>query len=153
MIEKTGDMFTSDAPALGHGVNCAGMMGAGVAKTFRQKFPHNFENYKAACDRGLLKPGECHVNFEKGVYLINMATQNTPGRDATYERVFSAAMFAAKGAVNIGIDRIAIPEIGSHIGGLTWDKVEQVLLTVEYIVNPDPTNKVFEWEVWHYGTN
>lgn len=146
MIDQTGDMFTSTARAYGHGVNCAGVMGAGVAKTFREKFPHNYENYRAACLRKQLKPGTVHVNYENGIYILNMASQRTPGRDASYEWLFSSALAAAKGAVNVGIDRIAIPEIGSHIGGLEWEKSAVVLRTVETIVD----EKV-QWEVWHYG--
>lgn len=151
MIEKTGDMFTSDAPALGHGVNCAGVMGAGVAKTFREKYPHNYENYRAACLRKQLKPGQVHVNFENGVYILNMATQNMPGADATYPRIFEAALKAAEGAVAKGITRVAIPEIGSHIGGLEWEAVKRVLKDVEFIVNFNNNGPAFDWEVWHYG--
>jgi O-acetyl-ADP-ribose deacetylase (regulator of RNase III) len=150
MIHLTGDMFTSDAPALGHGVNCAGVMGAGVAKTFRELYPHNYENYRAACQRKQLKPGMVHVNQENGKYLLNMASQNMPGADASYEWLFAAALAAARGAVKVGVDRVAIPEIGSHIGGLTWVNVEAVLETVEFIVNPKNDSLVFEWEVWHY---
>lgn len=146
MIDRNGDMFTSDAKALAHGVNCAGVMGAGVAKRFREEFPHNYENYRYACQAKILRPGEIHVNFEKDKYILNLASQNKPGRDASYEWLFSSALAAVRGAVNIGIDRIAVPEIGSHIGGLEWDKVAQVLLTTEILVD----TKV-EWEVWHYA--
>lgn len=145
MIERRGDLFTSTAPALGHGVNCAGVMGAGIAKTFREKYVHNYENYRAACLAGQLKPGEVHVNYENEKYILNLASQNTPGRDARYEWLFQSALAAATGAVRIGIDRIAIPEIGCGIGGLEWDKAAQTLLTVEIIVDTK-----MEWEVWHY---
>jgi O-acetyl-ADP-ribose deacetylase (regulator of RNase III) len=150
MIEKTGDMFTSDAPALGHGVNCAGVMGAGVAKTFRERYPHNYVNYRAACQSGALRPGMVHVNREKSVYIINMATQDMPGADATYPRVFEAALNAAQGAVTKGVNRVAIPEIGCGIGGLDWVAVKAVLKDVEFIVNYE-NDSDFQWEVWHYA--
>lgn len=144
-------MFTSDAPALGHGVNCVGVMGAGVAKQFKEKFPHNYINYRGACQTKVLKPGMVHVNKENGRFILNMATQNMPGADARYSRVFEAALNGANGAVGRGIDRVAIPEIASDIGGLKWDSVRQVLLTVEYIINEgQPSEGGFNWEVWHY---
>lgn len=151
MNELQGDLFTSDAPALGHGVNCAGVMGAGIAKQFREKFPHNYENYRAACHGGMLRPGGIHVNVERGKYLINMASQNMPGADASYEWLFSAAYKAAKGAVAKDIDRIAIPEIGCGIGGLKWSSVRAVLEAVESITNNSGLGGPFEWEVWHYN--
>lgn len=151
MIECHGNLFDSDAPALGHGVNCAGVMGAGIATAFRDLYPHNYENYRAACLAGFLKPGQITVNRENDKYIVNMASQNKPGRDATYPWLFEAAYTAAKQAVDNGIDRIAIPEIGCGIGGLVWDNVETVLLTTEYLVNTPGMRSIFDWEVWHYA--
>lgn len=147
MIHKTGDMFTTDASAIGHGVNCAGIMGAGIAKAMREKFPHNYENYRAACKAGQLKPGGVQVNQENGLYIVNMASQNKPGRDARYDWLFSSALAAAEGAVRNGIDRVAIPEVGCGIGGLKWNNVAHILGTIEWIVME---NGNFDWEVWHY---
>lgn len=152
VILLEGNLFDSDAPALGHGVNCAGVMGAGVAKTFRELYPHNYENYRAACQRKQLKPGQVHVNFEHSKYILNMATQNMPGSDATYPRLFEAALNAAEGAVAKGIDRVAIPEIGSGIGGLDWIAVKALLKDVEFIVNFNREPETFQWEVWHYAS-
>ena len=143
MIHRDGDLFTASSLIIGHGVNCAGLMGAGIAKQFKAKYPHNFLNYEAACKAGQLKPGQVHVNFERDKYIVNMATQKMPGADATYPRVFEAAYHAAVGARRIGYDRIAIPEIASKIGGLEWSKVEEVLTAVESVVSTK--DYVFNW--------
>lgn len=143
MIFKTGNLFDSDAPALGHGVNCAGVMGAGIAKTFKELYPHNYENYRAACQAGQLHPGQVHVNFEKGVHIINMASQNMPGADASYEWLFESTLRAARGASKKGLDRIAIPMIGCGIGGLDHNKVITILKAVEHIVDYD-----IDFELW-----
>lgn len=154
MIEKTGNLFDSTAPAIGHGVNCAGVMGAGIAKTFRELYPHNYENYRAACLAGQLKPGQIAVNRENDKYIINMASQNKPGADASYPWLFEAAFTAANQAVANGIPVIAVPEIGSGIGGLEAWKVKMLLKSVEAIVNDGVTagkGMKFQWEVWHYA--
>lgn len=148
MITKHGDLFTSAAPAYGHGVNCAGVMGAGIAKQFKEKYPHNYKNYRAACLAGQLKPGQIAVNREKGKFIVNMASQNKPGRDATYHWLFEAALTTATQAVEMGIDRVAVPQIGAGIGGLDWWKVQTILLAVETIANEDIEK--FNWEVWIY---
>ena len=45
-----GDIFNCDADAILHQVNCQGVMGSGVAKQVREKFPAVFRYYKARCD-------------------------------------------------------------------------------------------------------
>lgn len=156
MIEKHGDLFDSDAAYIGHGVNCCGVMGAGIAKAFREKYPHNYANYKAACEAGRLLPGGFMVVPERRddgslVLITNLASQDKPGADASYNWLFgSLYSFAAKAAepnrLRLYGGRIAIPEIGCGIGGLEWPKVKQVIETVE-LLNPEIT-----FEVWHYAS-
>jgi len=143
MRVKRGDLFTTELRAIGHGVNCSGVMGAGIAKPIKEKYPNNFSNYEAACRGGFLAPGETMVVVEDGMSIFNIASQSRPGRFARYDWLFSAALDAAEQAVGMGIDSIAIPMIGCGIGGLEWPKVSHCLETVEAIIDND-----FEWEVW-----
>ena len=63
MIEfRQDNIFTADAEALVNTVNCVGMMGRGIALQFRKAFPENFAAYKAACDRGEVRPGKLYVH-------------------------------------------------------------------------------------------
>ena len=142
MIRRKGDMFTTSLKAIGHGVNCAGVMGAGIAKPIRAKYPNNYRNYRALCQNKGLNPGGLLTVTENGMTIFNMATQRQPGRDARYDAVFASGFKAANTALNMGLDSIAIPMIGCGIGGLEWDKVESILLCVEDITEN------FEWEVW-----
>lgn len=45
-----GDIFDSNADAILHQVNCQGVMGAGLAKQVREKYPVIYHWYKALCD-------------------------------------------------------------------------------------------------------
>lgn len=154
MIFKRGDLFTTELKAIGHGVNCSGVMGAGIAKPIKDKWPNNFKNYEAACRGGFLAPGYTMVVVEDGMSIFNMATQSRPGRFARYDWVFGAALDAAEQAVEMGLDSIAIPMIGCGIGGLKWENVKALLQTVEFIVNDGNVpqdggrNRGFNWEVW-----
>lgn len=142
MIKKKGDMFTSDAGAFGHGVNVVGLMGAGVAVAFREKFPKNYVTYRNACEAEMFKPGETLVTVEEGVFIFNMSSQDDPGPHARYEWTFSALLDAALQAEKFGVKTIAIPLIGCGIGGLEWAGVEYLIIAAENIV---PT---VEFEVW-----
>lgn len=142
MIKRKGDLFTTDAVALGHGCNVRSVMGAGIAKVFKEKFPKNYGAYSNACAAGLLQPGEAFIYFEDNKYVANLSTQREPGPDASYEWVLYAAADAALQLAGKGVDRLAIPMIGCGIGGLEWPGVEHILRAVEIIV-PN-----FEFEVW-----
>lgn len=143
MIKRVGNLFDTGATCIGHGVNCHGIMGAGIAKEFKRRFPDNYRAYSRRCRDKTLRPGKTFVWAEDGTTIMNMASQNRPGADATYEWLFLAAQDAAAKATALGEKVIAIPQIGCGIGGLKWHKVEVVLLAVEILSG-------IEFEVWKY---
>jgi O-acetyl-ADP-ribose deacetylase (regulator of RNase III) len=143
MIKRKGDLFSTDAEAIGHGVNTKGVMGAGIAVAFKEKFPKNYQAYHNACVTGLFLPGETFVFKEGDLFIANIASQNQPGANAKYDLLLHAAVDAALQLTDLyGINRLAIPLIGCGIGGLEWDGVEVILKGVELIVPG------FEFEVW-----
>lgn len=154
MIERTGNLFDSESNYLAHGVNCQGAMGAGIAKQFREYFPDNYREYRRLCDDKILQPGGVYVGegspFGENKKVVNLASQNQLGPDASYDWLFSALFaFAEKASDPRRLKHyggtVAINEIGCGIGGLQWPKVKSVLNTIEFIF-PD-----IEFEVWHYG--
>lgn len=146
MKHMQGDMFTSDAPAIGHGCNTVGVMGAGVAAIVARKFRDTYTTHRNNCNRKLYSGGEVLVTKEfrpesdGPFYVFNMMTQVNPGSDASLELVQKAAEIAVDRAEALGIFRIAIPQIGCGIGGLKWEDVEPILKKTE--------RDSFEWEVW-----
>ena len=46
---KEGDLFSAPRGIICHQVNCMGVMGRGVAKTFKEKFPQAFKEYEHLC--------------------------------------------------------------------------------------------------------
>jgi len=143
MIKRKGDLFGTDAPALGHGVNCQGVMGSGIAVPFKERYPKNYNLYHAACSNKLLQPGEALVTqADGGPAIANIASQAQPGADARYDWAFSGFLDASLQLRALGLNRIAIPLIGCGIGGLEWPGVEYLLKATEIIV-PE-----VEYEVW-----
>jgi O-acetyl-ADP-ribose deacetylase (regulator of RNase III) len=53
-----GDLLKDDADAIVNTVNCAGVMGKGIALQFKNKWPTNFRAYEVACKGKLVRPGE-----------------------------------------------------------------------------------------------
>lgn len=146
MITKYGDIFTSDAKAIGHGVNCKGKMGAGIAKQFRSKFPKEyFEEYERVCLSGDLTPGKIHM-WDSGTQMIyNIASQNELGRDAREAWLTSGLMEVAMETDSVGNNRVAIPAIGCGIGGLHLDALYRAINMAEQFV----FGRV-QFELWLY---
>lgn len=44
-----GDILQASEDIIGHQVNCQGVMGAGLAKQIRNKYPHVYDEYRKLC--------------------------------------------------------------------------------------------------------
>ncbi len=125
-----GNLFANrfNADALAHGVNCMGVMDAGIAVEFRRRSPLMFAEYR---DRCLVKTHP-HRLVPGGVFLwrsamresvFNLATQSHPGPCATYDAFSTCMATMRKMADEYGISTIAMPRIGAGLGGLDWERV------------------------------
>ena len=130
MIEyTTGDLLKSDADALVNTVNCVGVMGRGIALQFKKAFPDNFKAYKAACDREDVRPGKMFV-FERQElvgprYIINFPTKRHWKGKSRIEDVTIGLKDLANEIRERDIGSIAIPPLGSGLGGLNWPDVRR----------------------------
>lgn len=128
LIHKNGNMFTTELPAIAHGVNCKGLMGSGVAAIIRKDWPEVNEAYVAVCDKGLLHPGDnLPLTAEDGTIFLNLASQDNPGADARLDWLREAFANGLKYCEVEGIKGFAMPRIGAGIGGLNWDDVLPVI--------------------------
>lgn len=130
LILKEGDLFTSNAPAYGHGVNTSGVMGKGIAPLFKHQFPGMFDKYRSACRNGALRPGEVFIWSASTPIVYNIASQSTPGRTAQMDWLESGMDFALWDASKRGFRTLAVPRIGCGIGGLNWLQVEPLLARI-----------------------
>ncbi|MDE2817083.1 MAG: macro domain-containing protein [Chloroflexota bacterium] len=126
---KTGDILAEDVEALVNSVNCVGVMGRGIALQFKQAFPENFKAYAAACKRDEVKPGHMFV-FETGHlagprYIINFPTKRHWRGKSRMEDIESGLAALAQEIKERNIRSIALPPLGSGLGGLEWQTVRQ----------------------------
>lgn len=127
LIHKEGDIWTSSAHAIGHGVNVFGVMGHGIAVQFRTRFPEMYQKYREQCLNFKLSPGDVFAWQVKGRIVFNIASQNRPGKDARIEWLRGGVETALRTCDTLNIPTLALPRIGSGIGGLDADEVEKVL--------------------------
>lgn len=138
--ERKGSLFDADdLDALAHGVNCKGVMGAGIAKEFARRWPDMLVCYRKACTLNGLAVGDVlklggFLAFQTEDRLIyNLATQDRPGPDAKLRYVAQGVAGMLNDAEDNGIKRIGMPRIGCGIGGLEWVEVRMIveLLAIE----------------------
>lgn len=128
MIEfKTGDILAENAEALVNTVNCVGIMGRGIALQFKKAFPRNFKAYATACKQKKMQPGRMFV-FETGQltnprYIINFPTKRHWRGKSRMEDIETGLASLADEVRLRRIRSIAIPPLGSGLGGLDWSEV------------------------------
>lgn len=124
----TGDLLNDDAQVLVNTVNCVGVMGRGIALQFKKKFPENFKAYKKACDNKEVVPGRVFV-FSYGDmfevrYIVNFPTKNHWKENSKIEYINDGLVDLKRFIVQNKITSIAIPPLGSGLGGLYWPLVK-----------------------------
>ncbi len=124
---KSGNLLTENAEALVNTVNCVGVMGKGVALQFKEAYPANYNEYKKACNKGLVKPGSMftfHVGDSANPkYIINFPTKQHWKGKSKIEDIESGLQALKSEVERLGIKSIAIPPLGCGYGGLNWNEV------------------------------
>ncbi len=142
MIKFTqGDILNADAEALVNTVNCVGVMGRGIALQFKEAFPDNFNAYVAACRRNELQPGKMFV-FERHQLgnpkvIINFPTKRHWRGQSRLGDVEAGLHSLVQVIRERQITSVAIPPLGSGLGGLDWkqvrSRIEQNLADLENV--------------------
>ena len=134
-----GDVFESNADVIVHQVNCQGVMGSGVAKQVREKFPEVFKAYQKRCRDTLTPLGHTLFVKSEGTVIANLFAQDKFGYDGKcytdYEALrqcLTELSARCRGKV------VAIPYLmACHRGGGDWDKVSKMIQ--EVLVDCDVT--------------
>lgn len=130
MIEyKTGDILKEDAEAFINTVNCVGVMGRGIALQFKKTYPANFKSYAAACKNAEVQPGRMFV-FATGQlinprFIINFPTKRHWRGKSRMEDIELGLKSLVEVIHKNDIHSIAIPPLGSGLGGLNWKEVKR----------------------------
>lgn len=127
----TGDMLVDSSEAIVNTVNCVGVMGRGIALQFKKAFPENFSAYDVACKRGEVEPGKMFV-FETQTltnprYIVNFPTKRHWRGKSRIEDVESGLRALVDEIRTRNIRSIAIPPLGSGLGGLNWTQVRALI--------------------------
>jgi len=130
-----GDMFLTECVAIGHGCNCEGYMGSGVAFTVKNKYPLAFNKYRAACRVGSFQPGSIQTVKCRTKIIVNMGTQAKIVRKdgsggAKPEWIKKCLQLVENNYEKRGFDSIAFPIVGCSLGGLNWADIKPIFIEI-----------------------
>jgi O-acetyl-ADP-ribose deacetylase (regulator of RNase III) len=143
----TGDLFKTDGDLLGHGCNCLGVSGAGVAKVLVRSYPEVIQPYKALCEkhrgnkalllgRAQFLPVTPHPAAPNVRVIANLFTQINVGthqRQVDYDAVHDSLTALRDAVENLEfgiINKVALPRIGAGLAGGDWPKIKDIMTTV-----------------------
>lgn len=127
-----GDFFDFDADIRVNTVNCVGVMGAGVALAFKNKYPEMFKEYARQCKSKEIAIGKPSVwkegdMFSKGIEIINFPTKNHWRNPSEYEYIESGLIWLSEYLNNRSGLTITLPALGCGHGGLDWERVKSLI--------------------------
>lgn len=124
-----GDLLTTDIPNIVHGCNSHGVMGSGVAKAIRSKYPMAYEDYRSMYYSYGLDLGNIAISRqEDGKTIYNAITQKDYGRDPSKIYVsYWAIANVFRMIDSINIDEIAMPMIGAGLANDDWNVISAII--------------------------
>lgn len=150
MITKyiKGDVTKTELKFIGQGVNCQNVMGSGAAKAIYEAYPEvkeMYHGYASQFQYGLHNQkellGEIQWTKSKDKVIYNCFTQLNYGNDGKMYISYLALIECFKRLTeSLENEIIAIPKIGSDLGGGDWEIIEQ-------LINEVTEDKL---EVWVY---
>lgn len=156
IVYKTGNLLDAQTDVIAHQVNCQGVMGSGVAKQIREKWPNVYKAYRAECDpfTDLNKPllGNCQlVQVNDNQHVANLFGQKYYGRDGrrytSYDAIYDALTNLAVQMMDNGMKSLAIPyKMSSDRGGADWDVILTMIKSPLVFGNTEITI-----EIWKLG--
>jgi len=137
IVNYNGDLLTSKAELLLHQVNCKGVMGSGVAKAIRDKWPIVYEKYRSFYEKeveqnkkptsallGLVLP----VSISSTQKVMNLFGEDCYGYDGkrhtSYDAIYDCLEKTASYCVEKNVKTIALPyKMSSDRGGADWNVI------------------------------
>lgn len=128
MIEYIeGDIFDSPAQVIVNTVNTVGVMGKGLALSFKNRYPDMFERYKRVCEEGKLQIGNLMLFYYPDHWLMLFPTKENWRNPSKLEYIEKGLQKFVNTYADKRINSIAFPKLGCGNGDLDWNDVKPLM--------------------------
>lgn len=124
-----GDLFQSPLHTLTNAVNTVGVMGAGIAKEFKLRYPRMFDDYERRCKAEELRVGEPYVwrGPDVGKLILNFPTKQHWRGKSEILWIEQGLQFLCDHYISWELKSLAMPALGCNHGGLRWSQVRPIM--------------------------
>lgn len=136
---KFGDITEVTSGIIMHGCNAQGVMGSGIAKEVRAKWPKAYEHYHLACKKAgpsYMLSTVVPVEVEPGLIIANAITQLNFGGAGTKYVSYKAVQECFIAVANLALKEhlaskeemtVHYPLIGAGLGGGDWAIISEII--------------------------
>lgn len=122
-----GDIFNSPAQVLVNTVNTVGVMGKGIALSFKKRYTEMFTQYRDACDKHKLTIGKLILWYGPDHWILNFPTKEHWRNPSKIEYIEKGLMTFVRKYADYNITSIAFPKLGCGNGELDWNDVKPLM--------------------------
>ncbi|KKN49873.1 hypothetical protein LCGC14_0638380 [marine sediment metagenome] len=123
------DIFKSDAEALVNTVNTVGIMGKGLAKEFKKRYPEMFKDYRKKCENNKLKIGKVDLFKTLDHLIVNFPTKIHWKNNSRLEWIEAGLQYFVNNYKKWKIKSVAFPQLGTNHGKLDWNSVKPLMIS------------------------
>ncbi len=146
------DALNTPYTMLIHGCNAQGVMGSGVAKTFKERFPEAFQKYGDDLKNQVVGLGTTsfyNLGLKQSDNVVASGiTQRYYGRDGKQYVDYSAVQSVFLECIAVAkyrLQMIAMPKIGAGLGGGDWGIISDILQkSAHYLKYPESLIYIYE---------
>lgn len=121
-------IWNSKAQVLTNPVNTVGVMGAGLALDFKQRYPAMFRHYVICCRNRDLRVGQPILYQDSEVQVLYFPTKEHWRNPSKVEWIEQGFYWLLANHQQLGIRSIAMPKLGCGHGGLDFRHDVQPLM-------------------------
>lgn len=125
---QNGNIFDSKCKTLTNPINCVGVMGKGLAKAFKEKYPTMFNTYKKMCIEHKIQIGHLYLFDETYKNILCFPTKYHWKQYSSLVDIELGLDYLLKNYEKMWIKSIAIPGLGCGEGKLNWEKEVKPLI-------------------------
>ena len=116
-----------DIQTLVNTVNCAGVMGKGLALECRIRYPEMFNDYKERCERQEVRIGQPYLYKTSEKWILNFPTKFQWKYPSKIDYIEKGLKYFVDHYKEWGIKSIAFPRLGSSEGKLNWEDIKPLM--------------------------